>query len=82
MFKKQKMIITLKRKATKQTKEVIVKKEVWTHRLSYGLLKELKREAQRTDVYTRIIELDGRLTLIIHQPYLDLVTVHPEGCIA
>jgi hypothetical protein len=77
MFKKQKMIITMKRETTKQTKGTLVEKEVWTYRSSYGLLKKLKKEAKCTDEYARIMELNGFLTLVIHKPYLDIVTVHP-----
>jgi hypothetical protein len=44
MFKKQKMIITMKRETTKQTKGTVVEKEVWTYRSSYGLLKKLKKK--------------------------------------
>ena len=77
MFKKQKMIITMKRETTKQTKGTVVEKEVWTFRSSYGLLEKLKKEAICTDKCARIMELNGYLTLVIHKPYLDLVTGHP-----
>ena len=72
MFKKKKMIITLNRDGTVVTKEIFTR----IHS-ALGILKKLKRQARYGDPNARILTLEGVITLVIHTPHLDLVTVHP-----
>jgi hypothetical protein len=62
MLKRRKMIISLERDGI-----VSSSKEIRSFRSCSNMLKHLKKQAQQTDPWARIMDLDGVPTLVHHR---------------